>query len=417
MKENSTTFNLKDYEMSLARLVATADNEFYYQQTEDGQYRTYCPSCQRYKTVTKDELRKIQHEHKCPDCGNSFAKTNHTTMQKTYYDSVVMDDDGMDVGISVEVIWRFGKPLEIVRCEKFAEFYTGYAWVRNGFHICGHYYYLKVGYEPKKDNGGWRKSRSPNYYNYSYDFYCNWMYEYGDKKAKAKFLHDMFGMSKSNQIKMVNQYSADRNVAGAIALFDINNNEILDRYWEYIKKNSAHYKDFAKSNIKLNVHYLDYLARNEIDLGMYYAFLNDLKILGFKFEKPTDFAHRFDVVGKMVKDAKDKEFDRKIAELYDSLPTYSDGDCTITPFSTSHEIRRCGKVLHNCIGGFVESYANGNTQLYHLNWKGMLKAAIEIYNGRLKQAKIDNNHECPEEYMYHIRNFCNANNISLGARA
>ena len=113
----------------------------------------------------------------------------------------------------------------------------------------------------------------------------------------------------------------------------------------------------------------------------------------------------------------DDIIDNKIKSRYNDLPKYEKDEITISPFKYAQEIRRCGKRLHNCIGGYVERYANKNTDLYHIDLDGAMIVALEIQGKKLCQAYADRNSECPDNIMQHIKSFCKTNGFSLGRYA
>ena len=408
--------NIKDYEQTLARLITINEKEYAYKKI-DGQYKTYCPHCQKYTTLSPAEFKKVRKEKKCPLCGYEFDNTTHTHLHKTYYDGVYLVEDGEEVGYHINSSWTFGEDVKLTRIDKYSFKRNGKTYVKQGYYIAGMYYNYKIGCDTSKVADKWHETRSPNFYNCSFDYYTQWTYDYGTRKDKAKFLADMYGITKSNQVKIVQENNLNLQLATGIGVFDINSIDEFKKYEKYLRENQTHLEDFVKSNIKLNTHYLDYLMKNNIDLGMYYVFLSDLKQLGFKYEKPTDFVHRLDVVGKMATDSKDKEINHKVMDRYISLPKYENGNVKIKPFATAHEIRTCGKVLHCCIGGYVQNYATKKTDIYHLDLDGAIKIAIEIKNGRLYQARADHNASCPSDLYEHIKSFCKANGFCYDSKS
>lgn len=403
--------NIKDYQQTLARLITINEKEYAYQKV-DGQYKTYCPYCQKYSLLSPTEFKKVRSEKKCPSCGESFHNTTHTHLHKEYYDAVYLIEDGIETGYHINSSWTFGEDVKLTRIDKYSYKKDGKTYVKQGYYLAGMFYTMKVGCHFNQVADKWHKVESPNYYNTSFDYYTKWTYKYGTRKDRAKFLADIYGVTKSTQVKIVFENDLDKELAMALGVFDLNSLEEFKQYEKYLKANQTHMDDFVKDKIKLNIHYLDYLARNNIDLGMYYVFLSDLKQLGFKYEKPTDFAYRSKVVGEMASASKDAEINHKVLDRFNSLPKYQSENITIKPFSTAHEIRRCGKVLHCCIGGYVDSYATKKTDIYHLDLDGAIKVAIEIKDGRLVQARADHNAVCPNDLYEHIKLFCKANNFS-----
>lgn len=404
--------NIQDYQQTLARLITINDKEYPYKKI-DGQYKTYCPFCQKYTTLSPTQFKEVRAKKECPLCGNGFNNTTRTHLHKIYYDGVYLVEDGMEVGYHINSSWTFGEDVKLTRIDKYSYKENGNTYVKQGYYISGMYYNYRVGCDTRNVKEKWRKTSSRNYYDCSWDYYTKWTYDYGTRKDKAKILADIYGVTKSNQIKFITEHDLNSELAIGVGLFDINSYDDYLKYEKYLKDNQTHLSDFKTSNIRLNIHYLDYLNRNNIDLGMYYVFLNDLKQLKFKYEKPTDFAFRAETVAKMVETDKDKEINHMIMDRFNSLPKYECDNIRIKPFSTAHEIRRCGKVLHCCIGGFVDDYATKKTDIYHLDLDGAIKIAIEIKKGSLHQARADHNSTCPANLLEHIKSFCNSNGFSF----
>ena len=202
-----------------------------------------------------------------------------------------------------------------------------------------------------------------------------------------------------------------------IRVFDLKTADDVYRNNAYIKKNASHIYDLVRYGETLNVFYLDYLRKKNIDLGEYFKYLHDMKQLGFKYDKPTDFYDRKIKVEEMLRQEKEKALNERITERYKKLPKFEKDKVKIEPFKTSEEIRHCGKVLHNCIGGYVSKFADGITDIYHLDWNGVIKIAMEIQNKELKQAHLDNNKKATPKYMKYIREFCEMNHFALGKYA
>lgn len=405
--------NIKDYEQTLARLITSIDKEYPYVK-ENGQYKTYCPYCQKYNVLSPAEFKKVRQEKKCPLCGNSFKNTTRTHLHKYYGDAVFITEDGVDNGYYVISEWSFGDSVKLKSIDKYCIKQGHNLLVKKGYYLSGFYYSYRIGCYPNEVEDVWHKSRSMNYYYASYDYYTKWTFDFGTRKDRTKILNEIALLNKSNQIKLVLENNLTIDMAKAVKVFDINTIEQVKQYEQYLKDNATHVEDFIKNNMQLNVHYLDYLSRKNIDLGSYFVFLNDLKKLGFPYEKPSDFDFRSQKVGEMACSVADKVINDKISNRLLTLPSYSSDNVIIKPFTTAYEVRRCGKVLHNCIGGYTTRYGDGETDLYHLNLDGVLKIAIEIKDRKLLQAYADHNKPCPADLMKHIKSFCNSNGFSLG---
>lgn len=396
---------------TLSRLVTVKERKYLYQKT-DGQYETYCPYCQTYKKVDWNTFKSIRNSKHCPICNSEFVSTTNKITDKFYRDYVQLDLNGESVGYEIISHFQWKKPIEPVSQTKMLKFRNNSVLVRKGYYLgsYGHNIY----YDFSKDDGTFRRSYSQNYSCNCFDYYCNWTYRYGTRSDVRKFLEDCFHITKSNQIKMVlkNRYSFDE-VKG-MKVFNVNTEEDMEKYREYFRKNQYHFREYYTDKIKCNIFLLEYLAKNKISMGNYYTYVKNLELLKMKIDRPTDFEYRFKVVEEMVQAEKDKVIKEGIDKRFPTLPHYSDGEVTIDPFETPKEIRDCGKSLHNCIGGYVQSYAEGKTDIYHLDVSKKTTVAIEIKNLVLVQAYIDHNKKCPAELMKHIKSFCNSNGFSLG---
>lgn len=396
---------------TLCRLLCSQETKYPYIKLKDGQYRTYCPDCQRYNTVSKEEFKKIRSEKVCPLCKTRFSCTTNTVSKK-YHDYISLEWNNLTVGYSVVAEWHFDQPIKCLGYTQYLKIIPhGKTMVKCGYGIGA--MGQKIVYDEERDNGYWRESRSERFYWVSLDYYSTWTYKYGTRYDIRKMLADCYQITKSNQVKMVLQHRYKDSIVKGIHLFDLNTHEEVEKYSQYLCENHIHYRELDTASFKKNVYLLDYLYRNNIDLGQYITYTKNLKLLGFEIDRPTDFNHRYKVIEEMVEAARDKELDEKIIKRFNSLPRYSKDNISISPFKEAKQIRKCGKRLHNCIGGYVERYANGLTDIYHLDLDGAIKVAIEINNNSLWQAYEDKNVRCCDEYMQYIKDFCKENNFAL----
>ena len=389
-------------------------NKIFYKDLKPNSKMIYCPKCNTYKKVNDEEFKQVRKSKTCPTCFYSAQ-------------SVSNKQDGVaslfiafrEYGYAVLTQFNFGKKLKTT-VRQVAYFKDRHVYVRD-IGICSMFsnsmwYYPNSTFWKKRDNIGQR-------YGYEYEKYGDHFYDYEfcvkdsvlEYKSKKDYLEKNTDfLVKSNQKKLVMDGLFTRKQMKAIKIFDLKNVDDVLKYTTYINRNSAHLDEFLTENIELNVYYLDYLNRNKIELGQYYTYIKNLKLLGFKLDKPKDFEDRMNKIGEMAETEKDKKLTKKIKKRYETLPKYNSEDVSIKPFDSAYSIRRCGKVLHNCIGGYVERYAKNQTDIYHLDYKGALKVAIEIRDNTLKQAYTDHNKETNKELMAHIKTFCNTNNINLG---
>lgn len=382
----------------------------------DTNYLAY-HTCGKQGVIDQKTLAQAKANHICPFCYRPIQSTTTETHQSGYqFIGMRMNDDEV-FGYYVIYEYELGKEL-LADCEQVYYASGDICYHRYiGFDLFAHYLSLNMKRIDWHINKRKRMSYSYGYERHPYeDCLCNYQrYLESLNGTKKEYLKkNVSFITKSNQKKLAMDNILSLEQLMFIKVFDLKSLDELKKYKKYIKENSIHVKDLLHDNIILNSYYLDYLNRNNISLGQYYHFIKDLSLLKFKFEKPTDFKHRAEVIHGMAKDAKDKEMDVNISLRCKELPVYSNGDVSIKPFSSADEIRRCGKELHNCIGGYVDNYATKKTDIYHLDLDGALKIAIEIKSNKLLQAYADHNKPCPAELMKHIKSFCNSNGFSLG---
>lgn len=393
-----------------------------YKEDGDG-YLAYHPFCDTKKKISKEMLGQVRKSHTCPFCFSPItACTKNTKDSNDDFVRIYTSQSGDECyGFYVMYDFDLEKPFW-ADCEQ-----TYYA--RDN--VCYWRYMRKTlfGDFIKADDSrnDWRyrtRTRYSNYYGCSQPTYEYGMWDllFSEKKIKEEckknkreYLEIVAKcISKSNQKKLVIDNLFNEEQIDFIKVFDLKTADEVYRNNSYIRNNKHHINDFLRADMTLNVYYLDYLKKNKIDLGIYFHYLNDLKSLNIPFDKPKDFEHRREVVAEMIRQAKDKELDLKIKKRYNALPKYENEKIKISPFKTAEEIRHCAKVLHNCIGGYVERFANKSTDLFHLDLNGAIKIAIEIQGKTLKQAYGNNNKSCHPRYMTHIRSFCEQNGFSLG---
>ena len=400
-----------------AKLVLINDNKMHYVSYAKGQYELYCPFCQTYKRVDYKQLCQIRKNQECPTCFRRRMRfTRETTL--TVEDYVRIEN----YGYRFKVKWNFGELPHVLETEQCMYFAQNSTYVKD--------LYLKnfgksIG---KQDEDyithKYRESKSA-YWGYDTYIYPNPtlpVFIANPKLIKRIALENDLDdrcktMLKSNQKKMVIDNDVTIKQIEYIVAFDLNDIEYVYKYSDYLKENESHIREYVYDNIKLNHFYLDYLVDKKIDLGKYYHFLHNLKDLGFKYEKPSDFTHRSAVVQELYNQHQEEIKEKKISKRYETLPKYETKDIVISPFKSAQQIIDCGKALHNCIGGYVSRYANSETDLYHLDVAEKLTIAIEIKNNELWQAYSDGNRKCPNNLMEHIKQFCKVNNFKLGTYA
>ena len=369
-------------------------------------YRIYCMKCRRYEYVSKEKFKQIQAAQICPMCYRDVEFSRVLEHQFQYY--IANEDND---GYRVTVDYRFG-------CKPKASFNHVMYDALDGTNVYVRHIFCNMGtgfcWNDKMTT--WKKRNGQAYY---YRFYSSWERSY--PKSKKEYIytalydrgytnHEIDKTVKSNQKKIfMDNLMSGAQMEFAIA-FDLKSYDEMYKYRSYIRNNRANIHK------PLNIYYLDYLYRNEIKLRDFYDYMKQCEKLGLKVEKPKDFQKKHIELGEIIARMKDKEYEDAVKRRYAELmkKAYSVGSIQIVPFKDAAEIRECGKQLHNCIASvYLKEYAQYQTDLYCLKKKGEITVAIEVLEGRLEQARINWNKECPPDLMKHIRKWCKANEFEV----
>ena len=340
----------------------------------------YCSKCNQYKKVTKDELKQIRAARLCPMC----HRTPHrfTMTEEDAFRTWIRNGR---YGYKVFVKWIFGKPL----CHSITQvlFFDGSNAYRR-YCVKGMFGVLCETSDPV-----WRRSDAEKYKNYLYslDYSENWITYDDPEKTKRVYYEDLKIQDlKTNQIEIMKKNLLNEEQVRYLKHFDLKSYDEIYRNRAYIKKNPIS----ELRAIKGNIHLLEYLRKNKIPLNDYFDYAEQCNYLGFKLDRPKDFQFRHEQLSKMIKIKQDEDKDRKIRRRLKRLETLSNGNVIIQPFANCQEIITAGKTLHNCIGQYCERYADGKTDLYHLDIDGVMIACIEVKCGKLIQAREDHNKTC-----------------------
>ena len=412
-----------DVSQNSAKLI-TNFNKLHYKKTESNTYYAFCSGCCDYSEYSKEEFKQIRSNHCCPKCGKSFKSTSKSTPPTEYSGYVEVED----YGYRIDTLFNWGELPKLKSYKQVAYFGdTKCAWLRG---IKAWYAnWTAYGVTTDYNKPYYHKSYS-RYVRDSFIDYCNSNRSYQLNILTGvylkKYLQTNFDfITKSNQKTMVmNNHFTFREAEG-IKVFDLKTKEDVMKYSDYLNRCPDLWIYVRNMNNglakELNIYYLDYLSRNNIDFGRYIEYCNLAMELKYEIDKPKDFERSLAKL-KSIKERekiriqfeKDKALAVNIAKRGMLLPTYEKDNIVISPFKTAYEIRTCGNKLHNCIGSYVDKYGNGMTDIYHLDVDKALRIAIEIRNGELKQAYAHHNSQCPTELMKHIKAFCKQNHIALG---
>lgn len=348
---------------------------------KNGSVRFYCTECQRYETVSSKEWRRIRIAGVCPMCFNSPHKYSNTT--EHYFEGRFIEGcEGYKTGVR----WKFGKDSQLIYKHVFHR--EGWEQYRKGI-INGMCYALCTDYTNE-----WKKCRS----DYSYFFYnLEDMGEYHHSLTKRQYYEGMeIEGLKSDQVRFIRQGVFNKSQVQFIQAFDLHDPEDVYKHARYIKRHLTP-KDHHG---KWNRYTLDYLDRYDISPLDYRDYEDQCKELGFKPDKPKDFRERHEKYSQMVETKRSAEADERIMKRIESLMKFQHGNVVILPFASCDELIQCGKNLHNCIGGYIPQYRDGECDLYHMDIDGVLTAAIEIRDGKLIQARADHNQSIrDDEYV------------------
>lgn len=348
---------------------------------EKGTVKIFCTNCQRYATYTSKEWRRIRQAEVCPMCYfHPFRYSNKTEwMFRSYI------REGCE-GYKTWAMWRFGQePLfgykHVYHVESGHEYRRGI--------VKGMCYTLT---EDPRDE--WKKCRS---------WYGGFFYYLEDLPAvDAPMTRRQYyeGMEikglKTDQTQFIKRGIFSEKQIQFILAFDLHDPEDVYKHARYIKRHLTP-KDHHG---KWNRYTLDYLDRYDISPLDYRDYEDQCKELGFKPDKPKDFRERHEKYSQMVETKRNAEADERIMKRIESLMKFQHGNVVILPFASCDELIQCGKNLHNCIGGYIPQYRDGECDLYHMDIDGVLTAAIEIRDGKLIQARADHNQSIrDDEYV------------------
>ena len=183
-----------------------------------------------------------------------------------------------------------------------------------------------------------------------------------------------------------------------MAIFDLKSIRQIYKYNAWINE-----QDWATGRERFNVYMLDYLYRNKISYSDYLDYIDQCKELKIKPGKPRDFYKVHSELAKEIKIIHEARKDKQIKERAKELTVYEKNGIVIRPLNSVEDVVDTGVVLHNCIKGYIDSYANGFTDLYVLEVKGKKKVAIEVRQKELIQARADYNRKPQKQHASAVR--------------
>ena len=429
MRKGRKSLSDKSLVEAFTRLAIHEQKKMMYQKLDNGKYKVFCPNCQKYKQVPADKMKLIKMTHICPDCYCDVVPTTKKIYRREFVELNMK-------GYMVQTYVEFGKKPKSFVVEV-AHFEEGSPDVECRFIQRPMMSNCIFEYHKNVCNWRIRKGLANEYWSrftHLYDGHIESLLaskpytKTSRKEYLTKIIREMElrpSDIKSNQLKLfqTNVFNA-KQIMFALA-FDLKTADDVYKYNGYYNKQIQTDEQWrfrylepyrVLNNIfttkPLNIYYLDYLYRNKIDLIDYEDYMIECRELGFKLDKPKDFWARHLFLDEMYENKKNAKTNRSIAKRYHILEQnrYEKDNMAIVPFKSYGEMVMCGKKLHNCIGRlYTERYAKGEVDLYHLDIDGDIVAAIEIKNGKLVQARIDHNKDCPKEYKKAINSMIRTN--------
>ena len=365
--------------------------------------RMWCGQCDTEKTISLDLARQVEKASICPCC---FSAVNLHKGGYTYENAeLVKTGETGHYYIVRKRLYRkpfvYHKQVAYWNDDGFYArniYMSMYQWVFRSDRTIDFWYENKADRDRYKK---WRKRRTNSWNSLELQFFpiMNMLGCSNLTMTKKQWLGSIdLPEFKSNQKKIIIDNLLNVKQMKAIQIFDLKTVKDVYKYNSWIKKQSLSYQ------VPMNIYYLDYLYRNKIRYVDYIDYLDQCEMLNIKAGKPKDFDKVHRELSTEVRILEEKEEnktnDKLIKDIYKKLKRkkYQKGDILIRPHKNSEDLIRTGATLHNCIGGYIQRYAKGVTDLYVLIDNGHKKVAIEVKRGKLIQVRADHNREPDTKY-------------------
>lgn len=376
-----------------------------YRKLPSGEYEVYCPTCEYRETMPYKEFKRIQ---SCSICPNCFVekKTSRKPVDKTVISWLDIED-----AVWMRYTWDFDEGFKV------RDFFHCLHDTGKGFAVRAmHSFMYCVSARPEERDRPWRLTRSTSY---GWNI-CNYApringYEPRAKKSKKQYyaesMEELSEFLKPNQVKLLKDNLYNQYQIRNMVIFGLDYDDDIMRHKYRVSRGDAYYwmKDYA-TKVKLNKFYLTYLESNKID---FYTWMDHMKILhklDMKLEKPKEFPKRHYELSRILATKEEAECKRCIEARYHSI-SKKEAVCngfSIVAFKNSDEIVECGRTLKNCIASYLRSYSTGETDLFYMrDNKNKTVGAIEVQNGKLKQAYGPQNKRLPADQYKSIQNWVN----------
>ena len=384
----------------MGECVLSAKRVFLYKKLKKGA-RVYCSHCQRNEIVTEEQYKQIRYSKVCPWCMREYSRIQECNSHELAIDFVEHQNYGYKV--FAKFSWRYGIKVNTELVAIFGQ----KTYVRNIYLAgCGYPVKIKSMYKEwhKERMGKWRETKSPNYY---YQM-CTLQWYRETKKVihtKKEYLFNNYGyVIKSNQRKMIADNLFNEDQIQAIVMFNLKNPDDVYKYRAYIKANrySLRKEEFYNEST------LNYLWKNKIELSDYNDYASLCREMKRKLDKPKDFKLWHDRLVALKEIKQNKKYERGIRKQYKKLSIHNmeTDSYTISTFRNCAEIIEVSKCLHNCMSRmYLDRFAKGETELWHLDVDGKPFLAIEVNDGKLIQCRADHNENPPKKYSRYVKDW------------
>lgn len=383
------------YDDELAQIVFALKGQMAFKRVGK-EYLVYCFMCNRYEKVSKEKWQQIRAAKVCSNCGRQVNVTNLKSMEK--HDWI---RDG-NYGYWVQGSWKFGKHPKAKEVRFVAD------WSGKQLEVLGivKTFGCSLSFN---DNPNWRKVRKGNTYHY-----CFWERGEVEKRTLKDYYLEIKLPFKSNQVTLIKNGIYSHNQMRYIYWFDLKTDEEVQKYSSYMNQNPI--QDFVLDPI-LNVYYLDYLAKNKINISDFKDYIRDCEKLKLKIQKPKNFQEEHMRVNALI-DLKENEVyaEQVIERQKELLENEAKIDnAEFRTFSSVADIVFVGKVLHNCIARtYTHIYAEGKCDLYYVKMDGKITIAIEVKNKKIIQARENHNKKVENEKARLVKKWAKLKGFAYG---
>ena len=369
---------------------------------QDKAYKCYCTWCNTTEVMPYKKLKMVRAAKRCWNCGHEFNNTTKVT--KGYHRQFCSYDNINGFIVSFNYDWGKIIDVNIEHYYHYENYYTHYVRKVNKF-------MYSIVYAPEKES--WRRTTA--YYDNWYHACEPYMGTHDTLRRSYEDFVKRFGGFKSNQFKFITQGVYNDEQLLAIKCFDLNRPEEVERNNKYIKNKMASLIRMVSENMTLNVYFLDYLSREQIPLHDYLDYARGCLVNHEKPQKPKKEyfwkLHDNKIIAKKYADC--KQYDEACYERFKELESnvFVKDEYCVMPFKNAYEIVATGQILHNCIGTYVNRYANKITDIYYCKKNDSTVIAIEVTNGKIIQARSDHNGTPEEAEMKFLKTWAKEKNI------